>query len=690
MGDKMTEIREILKDGVTVTDVLKHLKEREEQFQQGVSFLERGKIIRELFPQIYETNMEKAENCLNGMTILPGSPDLHFIGNPVKWRENIYDYDEYTYQLNRMVHWRTMAEAYSFTGDLRFAKKIIEEFYQWVEECPCQPLYDADGNLSVWDFDGCKCNQGIWRSLEVGIRMYRTWPHVIHHLIGSGLLDEKFLEAYLKSIYEHGKVLYLVAPKLWPNADHNHYLMENNGLLYLSCMFPELKDTETWKNHAIHEMERSMDAQVTSGGGQIEGCASYHNGSAYWFTLPILLADKYGFQMSEHYREQLKKMLEYSTHATRPYGANCAWGDSQTYSGTLSMGASCYYMAFKDSTYMKNALYYYSMKELLDPLSQYIWEVPDLEDLAEQMKELEKGGEQPSLPNISWQKDLKQVFMRTDWSKDALYAMFACRTPVQNLHAHMDPAGFEFSAYGRVLLGDPAIYYYKDDENRKNLKSIHWHNCLTIDHKDPWEYISSWGYGPQKDGNVLNAAQTDRLIYAVGEHKNYEPVTHRRVAAIVDQKFLAVMDVLDDVTQDTSVQINFHMDSARAMADSERAVAASMDSRANVTVYGDQRFKPHLVPAKISTKNDVWHDTMIARFEKDHLTAGKHAFLTIAYPTLAGETAPEVVGIEEKILENKKILFCCVIDGQRYEFCLEDTELSVTSGYDPAFGTHLE
>ena len=97
MGDKMTEIREILKDGVTVTDVLKHLKEREEQFQQGVSFLERGKIIRELFPQIYETNMEKAENCLNGMTILPGSPDLHFIGNPVIWRENIYDYDEYTY-----------------------------------------------------------------------------------------------------------------------------------------------------------------------------------------------------------------------------------------------------------------------------------------------------------------------------------------------------------------------------------------------------------------------------------------------------------------------------------------------------------------------------------------------------------------------------------------------------------------
>lgn len=671
------KIEEILKEGITVHEVLENLKIREKQFQQGVSFAERGTIIRSLFPGIYKTNMEKAENCLKGLTILPGSPKLHFIGDPVKWRENIYDYDEYTYQLNRMVHWRTMAEAYSFTGDIRFAKKIIEEFYQWVEECPCQPLYDKDGNLLVWDFDGCKCNQGIWRSLEVGIRMYRTWPHVIHHLIDSGLIDEKFMEVYLKSIYEHAQVLYLVVPKIWPNADHNHYLMENNGLLYLSCMFPELKDAETWKKHAIHEMERSMDAQVTSGGGQIEGCASYHNGSTYWFTLPILLADKYSFQMSEHYKEQLKKMLIYSTHATRPCSGNCAWGDSQTYSGTLSMGASCYYMAFKDSRYMKNALYYYSMKELIDPLSQYIWEVPDLGDLAEQMKDLEHQAVKPELSNVNWQKDLKQAFMRTDWSKDALYVMFACRTPVQNLHAHMDPAGFEFSAYGRVLLGDPAIYYYKDDENRKHLKSIHWHNCLTIDHKDPWKYISSWGYGPQKPGTIQNVGQTDRLIYAVGEHRNYEPVIHKRAVAIVDQKFLAVMDVLEDVTEDTSVQINFHMDSPRAMADSEECFVASLDDRANVTVYGDRKLKPHLIPAKISTKNDVWHDTMIARFEGNHLAAGTHAFLTIAYPMPAGEQAPKVDGIKEIILENEKILFQFMVENQNYEIYLEDAVLSI-------------
>ena len=671
---KMHKIEQMLQEGVTVSDVLENLKLREKQFQQGSSFSERGKIIRKLFPDVYAANMEKAENCLKGLTILPGSADLHFIGNPVKWHENIYDYDEYTYQLNRMVHWRTMAEAYSFTGDDRFAKKIIEEFYQWVEDCPCQPLYKPNGELAVEDFSGCRCNQGIWRSLEVGIRMYRTWPYIIHHLIDSGFIDEKFLEVYLESVYQHARILYLVTPVLWPNADHNHYLMENNGLLYLSCMFPEFQDAELWKKHAIHEMERSIDAQVTEGGGQIEGCASYHNGCTYWFALPVLLSDRYGFSVSGHYRERLKKMLEYSVHATRPCGGNSSWGDSHTYSGTLSMGAFSYYLAFKDSSYMKNTLYYYSKEDLMKQVAELIWEVPDLRDLAEQLEGLEEKKCQPEENNVNWQKGLKQVFLRTDWSKEALYVMFACRTPVQNLHAHMDPAGFEVSAYGRVLLGDPAIYYYKNDENRRNLKSIHWHNCLTLNHRDPWEYIASWAYGEQKQGDILNVAQNERIIYAVAQHSNYAPALHRRAVAIVDKRYLAVMDILEDVTEDTSVQINFHMDSSLVMADSEKSFASTMEQlRANVAVYSDRRLKPALVPAKISTKNDVWHDTMIARFEKNHLEAGKHAFLSVVCPAPAGQRLPEVTQIRSELGEDGKTEFEFVVDRCRYMLTLSKT-----------------
>lgn len=673
----------MLKEGITVKDVLDNLLVREEQFREGVSFAERGNMIRRMFPEVYEKCMEKAENCLKGLTILPGSPSLHFIGNPVKWHENIYGDEEYTYQLNRMEHWRTMAEAWSFTGDERFAQKITEEFYHWVEDCPCQPLHAADGSLNVEDFTGAVCNQGIWRSLEVGIRMHQTWPYIIHHLAGSRFLDEKFLETYLSSVYQHARILYLVTPILWPRADHNHYLMENNGLLYLSCMFPEFEDAKLWKEHAIHELERSMDAQVTEEGGQIEGCASYHNGCVYWFALPLLLSEKYDFSMSEHYTEKLRRMLEYSVHATRPGSGNCAWGDSNTYTGTLCMGAFCYYLAYRDSAYMKNALYYYSMEDLRTQMVKQIWEVPDLQDLAVQMESIKEKSCAPALPELNWQKGLKQVFLRTDWSKDALYVMFACRTPVQNQHAHMDPAGFEFSAYGRVLLGDPAIYHYKNDENRRKLKSIHWHNCLTLNHQDPWEYRGSWAYGEQKKGDILNTGRDDRLIWAMGEHHNYEPAVHGRIVAIVDGRFLAVMDVLTGVAPDTSVQINFHMDSHRAAADSEKSFAASTaGSGANVVIYADRLLKPCLIPAKISTRNNVWHDTMIARFETEHLQEPRHAFLSIIYPVPEGGTAPEVTEISGEFGEDGKILFRFTIEDCHYILELSRNNLSVRSDPD--------
>ena len=668
----------MLKEGITIKNVLENLKHREERFREGLCFAERGRMIRRMLPDVYGACMQKAENALQGLTILPGSPKLHFIGNPVKWHENIYGDEEYTYQLNRMDHWRVMAEAYSFTGDERFAKKIIEEFYHWIDECPRQPLFDSEGGLNTGSFGGAGCNQGIWRSLEVGIRMHQTWPHIIHHLMEGGLLDERFLEAYLQSVYEHAQVLYLVAPVLWPKADHNHYLMENNGLLYLSCMFPEFKDAQAWKEHAIHEMERSIDVQVTEGGGQIEGCASYHNGCIYWFVLPLLLGRKYGFSMSAHYEERLRKMLEYSVHATRPGGGNCVWGDSNTYTGTLSMGAVNYYIAFGDSTYIRNTLCYYSMEDFKEQLVKQIWDIPDLRDLEEQLAQIKEGSCLPTLPEMSWQKELKQVFLRTDWSRQALYVMFACRTPVQNLHAHMDPGGFEFSAYGRVLLGDPAIYHYKDDENRRRLKSIHWHNCLTLNHADPWEYIGSWAYGPQKQGNILSAGQDERLIYTVGEHYNYEPAVHKRALAIVEGKFLAVMDVLTGVAPDTSVQINFHMDSSRAMADSERSLAASEDeARANVTVYGDRRLKPTLFPAKISTRNNVWHDTMIARFEAQHLTEGNHAFLSVAFPARPGERAPEVAEISAEFSGHGEALFGFAVGDSHYRLVLSENTVRI-------------
>ena len=53
-----------------------------------------------------------------------------------------------------------------------------------------------------------------------------------------------------------------------PAANHNQYLMETLGLLIFSCIYCDLKDAEIWKAHAIRELERCMEQQVTPCGGQ--------------------------------------------------------------------------------------------------------------------------------------------------------------------------------------------------------------------------------------------------------------------------------------------------------------------------------------------------------------------------------------------------------------------------------------
>ena len=147
----------------------------------------------------------------------------------------------------------------------------------------------------------------------------------------------------------------------------------------------------------------------------------------------------------------------------------------------------------------------------------------------------------------------------------------------------------------------------------------------------------------------------------------------------VDGKFLAVMDVLTDVPEDTSVQINFHMDSAQVIANSEKSFAASVTLGANVTVYGDRRLKPALVPAKISTRNNVWHDTMIVRFEAEHLEGGRYGFLSVICPAPAGGTAPDVTEIEEEFRSDGTVEFRFVMAGCWYVLELCGKRLSVRS-----------
>ncbi len=601
-------IRDILPENIDTKKLLVLLRNRILKANNGKTALERGAAVREAFPELADSTVKLAEEAMKGMLVLPGTgPELYFVGNPPKWTFNPVNDNEYTFHLNRMHHLKTLAEAYSVTGCLDYAEKALKELEHWIDTVSCPDIQDEAGLCLPENFSGLS----PWRALEAGIRGYRTWPLIIELLANTPCFTKDLLEKILCCVYTHCRVLFCISPLLWPKADHNHYLMENLGLMSLSCLFPEMKDSAAFLAHAQKELDRCMAAQCTPCGGQIEGCPSYHNGCVFWFAMRVVFARKFHMEVPEAYIRQLEKMFIHSVTATRSCGGNFPWGDSHiAEKETMSLAAVACYMACGDPKYLETALYVYPESTVFNDIRDNLWRIPDPAKLKTLMDQAAKTPKKPDLPLVSWQKDLDQVYIRTGWDHDAISLMTACRSPVQNLHAHIDTGGFDLTAYGDTLVTDPGIYTYKDSEDRKHFKSAFWHNCLTVNNKNMWEYLASWAYGPQKEGHIISVREDPGLVSVVSRHHNYKPASATRVLALLDSRALMVIDEVAGLKKGDSVQIHFHLDRPRIRLTSMGLCTEGKD-RSNMELLCSPAMETCLEAGKISTANDVWHDSTL-------------------------------------------------------------------------------
>lgn len=631
MTEVYPEIKDILPEGMSVVTLLSQLRERARKTNQGLTALERGQLVKEHFPQQAADTLHLANEAMEGQLVLPGTgPGLYFVGNPPQWTVNPVNDNEYTFHLNRMHHWKTMCEAYSLTGDLKYAEKTVQELNDWIDHELCPALQDETGAYIL----DCFSERSPWRALEVGIRGYRTWPIVIELLADTPCMTEALLEKLLPCIYVHCRILFEISPLLWPKADHNHYLMENLGLLSFSCLFPEMKDSEVFRNHALRELDRCMENQCTPCGGQIEGCPSYHNGCVYWFAIRNVVSKKYNMEESQYYNHTLDSMFLHSIHATRACGGNFPWGDSHTNTGTVCNAAMSCYMASGDRSYLAVAAHFYPIASILSVIRDNLWRIPDILRLKEDMAWAEENPQCPELPLLAWQRDLNQVFLRTSWEKDAVSLMTACRTPVQNRHAHMDPGGFDFTAFGLPLISDPGIYTYKDDENRYFFKRTASHNCLTVNEKDAWEYKGSWAYGPQKSGCICAVEETEGVTCITSRHENYDPAIVTRHLALVDNRFLVVIDHVSGLSQTDTVQIHYHLNRTELNCLGNRSIYSLDDGPAIELAAGDEPADLTIEDGKISTANNVWHDSKLVSFHLKPDEKGECRFAVLAVPHL--------------------------------------------------------
>ncbi|RRD94457.1 hypothetical protein EII17_08165 [Clostridiales bacterium COT073_COT-073] len=535
------KLAEILKQPQTIEELYQNLLRRQVEIdvRRGMTKAEQAQIIKELFPEVVSETITMAGYGMESKVKLPGTGGEYKTtlsgGQYPAWLDNKYHTNEYHWQLNRMDWWQNLLAAYAFTGENAYAERVLAELRDWTNVVKRPELTPDDFSKLEKNFHSLS----PWRVLEVGIRLHKSWPLIMEHLLGDPVLDLKTLEIFVLSVYEQAEILAAVSPQFFPKADHNHYVMENLGLLWASSYFPEFKNAEKWQKQAMAELERCIEVQMTEDGAHIEACPMYHNGCMRWFTLGLLIARDFGLEFSENYKKRLEKGLEYSIYSFRPTGETVPWGDSRANQGAI-MGGFYGYLAFRRSDCLNILRDYTSEQAFYQQIQNHIWFLYDIREFKQCLAETSEN----HMPLLNHQRRVKQAAFRTSWDKQAHSLFFGVYTPIHTGHTHMDPLGFDYTALGQNLLVDPGYYTYENNAMREKFKSPQYHNTIIINDQYPFEYINAFRYGEQKNGDILLAEERADHFAIIGYHDNYQPVRLMRAILLIEGKDLLVLDLV--------------------------------------------------------------------------------------------------------------------------------------------------
>lgn len=561
---------------------------------------------------LHSTVPENADFAMKGLLVLPSTNgERYFVGNPPRWYEVLAGDLEYICSLNRMEHWKSLLWAYVLSGQEQYAQKIISELDDWISQCPAPVSIGEIVSLEDYPVDEAT----PWRTLEVGIRMMDSWHVIMDFLPLCESFTPELFERVVECIRVHAHILHTVCPQRWPEADHNHYLHEMLGLLNAAGMVSWLPESNGWLEFAVHELGRCAENMFSDDGGQIEGCPHYHDLSLGYLCTAKQMGQRYGVLMPDIINRRIEGAVNYMLHSLRANGQVVPWGDSDAILQTAFRAAALYSGISKDFTPLDTIYTLVGEDSFKAQLSEVIWEAAHLAEYIPAGKNPDK--------NIFLDKTLNQAMLRTGWGKNETSIFFSSSCLKHNSHTHIDPLSFDFTALGTPVLVDPGRYSYLEGANRRKFKSAAFHNCLIINGRDPYEYRSSWRFGPMGQGKITNAGGENNLLWACGWHDCYKPVVHHRSLLLLGKSVLLVLDSLENYNQEP-VSLFFHLNTTDVHMAKGHALANVEKISASVAWEAD--FTAELHEGVVSPAIDISYPSTRLSLNPSN---GKSCFLTV-------------------------------------------------------------
>ena len=341
---------------------------------------------------------------------------------------------EWTWQLNRMGFWSSLAKAYSKTRDEKYARAFVRQFSDW--------LAQTGGVPAEKDYNGVG---SPWRTIEEGLRLAFSWHEAWHAFAKSPSFDAETRDSFAKSA--HAQARHLIAH----STNFNWLLIEMSGAYAFALDFPDFPDSGEIRREALRRYFEAASLQLCPDGLHNEVSLDYH--SVFYSTAAAIclgaIAAGRADELPKGFLELLEKGAEGPLAQLTPNFSFPEFNDSNAFDAT-SMFATA--------------------SKLFPARADFRWVAT-------------KGREGAPPAGMTASRFLPYsgfAIMRSGWDADATYLAFDVGPTGAN-HVHQDKLSFVFWKGGEQLVFDDGGGQYEWSELRKYAISGYDHNILLVD-----------------------------------------------------------------------------------------------------------------------------------------------------------------------------------------------------------------
>ena len=450
-----------------------------------------------------------------------------FHGNPFNWHRdhsalkdspsklsallNYRDFDavgdcKLVWEPNRHHQLVVLARAFQVTGDLRYARKIVQLLTSWMRANPF----------------GYGMN---WKSpLEVGIRVI-NWIFAIDLIRSADVFEQ----------HEWSRVLETIYLSCWDiqrkysrgSSANNHLIGEAAGVYIATSYFPEFDSSPRWRRRCKAILEREILLQTYADGCTREHAFGYQIFTTQFFTFAALTGRLIHDDFSADFLGRLRKMYGFLDEISYDTGGVPNMGDSDD-GYVLDLGELPA-----------------SVRRLLAAGTDLLdIDLPDADGPSETAFWLYGKADSPpprgrvARASIAF-RESGYYLLRSN-PRPASGAAVSVFMDCAELgfgslaaHGHADCLSFVLNFGDKRVLVDSGTYdYFTYTRWRNYFRSTRAHNTVVIDGRDQSESLGPFLWGRRANPRVLEWHDDADMSLVTAEHDGYarlrDPVTHRR------------------------------------------------------------------------------------------------------------------------------------------------------------------